>query len=104
LGNDDAVAIAHEEKMVASKHLLHVLQTDNEKLQQERDAAVSEAESLRQKIDQKMAMLLPVETLNTEFSYFELQQATQGFDEGLKIGEGGFGSVYKISSATQRLL
>ncbi|KAK8462793.1 hypothetical protein SEVIR_1G269100v4 [Setaria viridis] len=85
----------HEEKMVANKNLLHVLQTDNEKLQQERDAAVSEAESLRPKNDQKMSMLLPVETLNTEFSYFELQQATQGFDEGLKIGEGGFGSVYK---------
>ncbi|PUZ76958.1 hypothetical protein GQ55_1G331800 [Panicum hallii var. hallii] len=85
----------HEEKMAANKHLLGVLQTDNEKLQQERDAAVAEANGLRQKNDQKMAMPLPAETLNTEFSYFELEQATQGFDEGLKIGEGGFGSVYK---------
>ena len=84
-----------EEKMVANKHLLDVLQTDNEKLQQERDAAVAEADGLRQKNDQKISMPLPAETLNTEFSYFELEQATQGFEEGLKIGEGGFGSVYK---------
>jgi len=84
-----------EEKMAANKHLLDVLQTENEKLQQERDAAVAEADGLRQKNDQKISMPLPAETLNTEFSYFELEQATQGFEEGLKIGEGGFGSVYK---------
>ncbi|KAF8765442.1 hypothetical protein HU200_008587 [Digitaria exilis] len=85
----------HEEKMAANKHLLHVLQTDNEKLQQERDAAVAEADDLRQKDGQENAMPFPVETLSTEFSYSELEQATQGFDGGLKIGEGGFGSVYK---------
>lgn len=85
----------HEEKMAANKHLLHVLQTDNEKLQQERDAAVAEADGLRQKDDQRNSMPFPVETISTEFSYSELEQATQGFDEGLKIGEGGFGSVYK---------
>ncbi|CAL4967846.1 unnamed protein product [Urochloa decumbens] len=85
----------HEEETVANRHHLHVLQTDNEKLQQERDAAVAEADALRQKNDQKIPMPLPAETLTTEFSYFELEQATQGFNERLKIGEGGFGSVYK---------
>ncbi|CAN6238911.1 unnamed protein product [Urochloa humidicola] len=85
----------YEEKVAANKHLIQTLQTDNEKLQQERDAAASEAESLRQKNDQKIPMPLPAETLTTEFSFFELEQATQGFDERLKIGEGGFGSVYK---------
>jgi len=62
-----------EEKMAANKHLLDVLQTENEKLQQERDAAVAEADGLRQKNDQKISMPLPAETLNTEFSYFELE-------------------------------
>jgi len=85
----------YEEKMVANEYLTQMLQTDNEKLQQERDAAVTEAEGLRQKNDSKVSAPLPAETLNTEFSYFELEQATEGFDERLKIGEGGFGSVYK---------
>ncbi|CAO2046921.1 unnamed protein product [Urochloa humidicola] len=85
----------YEEKAAANECLIQMLQTDNEKLQQERDAASSEAESLRQKNEQKIPMPLPDEALTTEFSYFELEQATQGFDERLRIGEGGFGSVYK---------
>ncbi|XP_062222517.1 U-box domain-containing protein 33-like [Phragmites australis] len=85
----------HEEKMVANKYLLQVLQTDKEKLQQERDAAVTEAEGLRRKNDQRISMPLSALALSTEFSSYELEQATQGFNEALKIGEGGFGSVYK---------
>lgn len=30
-----------------------------------------------------------------EFSILELTEATSNFDEKLKIGEGGYGSVYK---------
>ncbi|TVU28820.1 hypothetical protein EJB05_20355 [Eragrostis curvula] len=85
----------HEEKMAANKYLVQMLQANNEKLQQERDAAVAEAEGLRQENDRKISMSLQAEALNTEFSSFELEQATQGFNETLKIGEGGFGSVYK---------
>jgi hypothetical protein len=35
--------------------------------------------------------------LNTVFSSQELEQATQNFSESLKIGGGGFGTVYKGS-------
>uniref|UniRef100_A0A0D9VJ79 RING-type E3 ubiquitin transferase n=1 Tax=Leersia perrieri TaxID=77586 RepID=A0A0D9VJ79_9ORYZ len=83
----------HEEKLAESKHLFQVLQADKDKLQQELDAAVSEAQNLRQKNKQRISM--PGEELNTEFSSFELEQATRSFAEELKIGEGGFGSVYK---------
>uniref|UniRef100_A0A0E0GAV4 RING-type E3 ubiquitin transferase n=1 Tax=Oryza nivara TaxID=4536 RepID=A0A0E0GAV4_ORYNI len=82
-----------EEKLAESKYLLQVLQADKEKLQQERDAAVSESQDLRLKNKQRISM--PGEDLNTEFSSYELEQATRGFDQELKIGEGGFGSVYK---------
>ena len=30
------------------------------------------------------------------YTYKELQLATENFSEGNKIGEGGFGSVYKV--------
>lgn len=84
----------HEEKMATNKYLLQVMQKENEKLQKERDAAVAEAEGLRQKNGHN-SVPLAAEALTTEFSSFELEEATQGFDQALKIGEGGFGSVYK---------
>ncbi|KQK00721.1 hypothetical protein BRADI_3g51397v3 [Brachypodium distachyon] len=86
---------SHEEKLATSKYLIEVLQADKVKLQQERDAAVTAAEELRQKNEQRISM--PTEALNTEFSAFELEQATRCFDEALKIGKGGFGCVYKGS-------
>ena len=32
----------------------------------------------------------------TIFSYKELCHATKGFDPDMKVGEGGFGAVYKV--------
>jgi chromosome segregation ATPase len=85
----------HQQKLATSKYLVEKLQADKEKLQQEKDAAVTTAEELRQKNEQRISM--PAEALNTEFSAIELEQATRHFNEGLKIGEGGFGCVYKGS-------
>jgi len=83
----------NEDKLATNKHQLEVLQADYDRLQHERDAAIREVAELREKNQQRV--LAPSEAPNTKFSLVELQQATQDFDQTLKIGEGGFGCVYK---------
>nr|XP_051221130.1 U-box domain-containing protein 33-like [Lolium perenne] len=84
-----------KQKLAASKHLVEELRGDKEKLQQERGAT---AEELRQtKKEQRVSVPAAEAVINTEFSASELEQATRSFDEALKIGEGGFGCVYRGS-------
>ncbi|KAJ3689814.1 hypothetical protein LUZ61_018978 [Rhynchospora tenuis] len=71
------------------------LQADYYNLQQERDNLVRETEELRTQRENMHSGSSA--SLNSEFSLGELQQATQNFSESLKIGQGGFGSVYKGS-------
>jgi hypothetical protein len=78
----------HEEKLRNSKRLLQDLQTKYDKLLDERDAAVTDLDDLRQKYKQRVFM-------TTEFSFVELHQATKGFDAGFKIGENEFACVYR---------
>ncbi|KAJ4803018.1 U-box domain-containing protein kinase family protein [Rhynchospora pubera] len=80
---------------VSTADCIDSLQSDCDKLSQERDNLAREAEALRK---QREDMLSSSSTgLNSKFSLQELEQATQSFSESLKIGEGGFGSVYKGS-------
>ena len=82
----------YEEKLEKSKHFIQELQAKYDKLQRERDTAVTEAE-FRQKSKHRASAA--AKALRIDFSLSELQQATKGFDTSLKIGEGEFGSVYK---------
>ncbi|KAG1355025.1 U-box domain-containing protein 33 [Cocos nucifera] len=93
IADSDCIAKDLEEKLSAARYLLHSLQAENEVLQRERDNAVKEAEDLRQRGEQLITG--NHEELNVEFSYSDLEQATQNFSDSLKIGEGGFGRVYK---------
>ncbi|WOL10105.1 U-box domain-containing protein 33-like isoform X1 [Canna indica] len=82
-----------EEKLSQTHNLVHSLQEKYDTLQKELEDAVKEAEEMRHYTEQTNAgSSLP---LNSEFSYLELEQATQNFSSSLKIGEGGFGKVYK---------
>ncbi|KAL6903842.1 hypothetical protein ACP4OV_004655 [Aristida adscensionis] len=86
--------VKHNEDKLATNQLhLEELQSDYDRILRERDAARREAAEVRAKNQQ--GVLAPSEAFNTKFSLIELQQATQGFDPTFKIGEGGFGSVYK---------
>ena len=82
----------YEEKLEKSKQFIQELQAKYDKLQRERDTAVTEAE-FRQKSKHRASAA--AKALRIDFSLSELQQATKGFDTSLKIGEGEFGSVYK---------
>ncbi|WOL08006.1 hypothetical protein Cni_G16757 [Canna indica] len=84
-----------EELQKAHAHFLLIsLQSEHAKLHRERDNAVKQAEELREKLEEMAASILGAECFS-EFSYSELEQATSNFDDSLKIGEGGYGSVYK---------
>ncbi|KAG6496124.1 hypothetical protein ZIOFF_043972 [Zingiber officinale] len=85
-------AIDYEKKLSEAHGLLRSLQSDYDALQQEHDKAVREVEELLQKRDQTACIL---GSFNSEFSALELKKATEDFSNDLKIGEGGFGSVYK---------
>ncbi|KAJ4773985.1 U-box domain-containing protein kinase family protein [Rhynchospora pubera] len=71
------------------------LKLENNKLKQEWDNAIKEAQELR---NQKEHTVVNSDvTLSSQFSSSELEQATQNFSDSLKIGVGGFGCVYKGS-------
>ncbi|KAF3321199.1 U-box domain-containing protein 33 [Carex littledalei] len=71
------------------KSRLDLLQEENKKLQEERNIAVKELEELRNGAGCGSYGAF------SEFSLLELQQATDKFSDSHKIGEGGFGCVYK---------
>ncbi|XP_062206176.1 U-box domain-containing protein 33-like [Phragmites australis] len=82
-----------EDMLAASRSLIESQQLGYEKLKHERDNALNDVDELRK--EKEKAISWPNLTWNTEFSFSELQQATQNFSDTMKVGEGGFGCVYK---------
>nr|CAD1844761.1 unnamed protein product [Ananas comosus var. bracteatus] len=85
ISSSDRAAKELEDTLTASRYLLNSLQADFDQVKRERDEAVREAHELRSRRDQ----------MSSEFSLLELNQATQDFSDSLKIGEGGYGAVYR---------
>ncbi|CAN6164990.1 unnamed protein product [Urochloa humidicola] len=69
------------------------LLSEHDHLLHERNHAVREVQELRQKRGQMLSVL--VTSMHCEFSSSELERATENFNSSLKIGEGGFGCVYR---------
>ncbi|WVZ57562.1 hypothetical protein U9M48_007933 [Paspalum notatum var. saurae] len=82
-----------EDVLTASKSLIHSQKLEYEKLTYERDKALKDADDLRK--EKEKIVSCPSLTWNAEFSLSELQLATQNFSDTMKIGEGGFGRVYR---------
>lgn len=79
--DNDHAGNALENDLAAYKCVLESVQKDYNQLQYE-DAAIRDPEIL---------------CVNSQFSLAELKQTTENFSESLKIGEGGYGRVYKGS-------
>ncbi|KAJ4750347.1 U-box domain-containing protein kinase family protein [Rhynchospora pubera] len=88
---DDAVKqeILYKQEIEIVQSRLYLLQEEHTKLQKERDNTVKEVEELRGSASRVSNVAF------SEFSLSELQQSTENFNNTHKIGEGGFGSVYK---------
>ncbi|KAG2720353.1 hypothetical protein I3760_02G032000 [Carya illinoinensis] len=81
-----------QEREISLNRKIEELQNERDHLHLELDNALKEAEGLRRK--QGEASSRRMRTFS-EFSRYEIEEATQNFDESLKIGQGGYGNVYK---------
>ncbi|XP_057510933.1 U-box domain-containing protein 33-like isoform X2 [Actinidia eriantha] len=83
-----------EQKMFSAVELMQKYKTERDELQVEHDNALIVVEELRKKYSEKSSnSLMP--QIFSEFSFSEIERATNNFDPALKIGEGGYGSIYK---------
>ncbi|KAJ1693745.1 hypothetical protein LUZ63_010443 [Rhynchospora breviuscula] len=80
------------DSLATVKANFETLLLENKHLQQEKDRAIVEYEKLHQTLTTSNDSL---GTLNFQFSFSELVQVTENFSDLRKIGEGGFGCVYK---------
>jgi chromosome segregation ATPase len=82
-----------EDVLAANKSLIHSQQSEYEQVKHERDNAIKDADELHQ--EKEKTVSCSSLTCNTEFSLSELKQATEDFSDTMKVGEGGFGCVFK---------
>lgn len=92
--NSDTQVQELEQKMFSAVDLLQKYRKERDELQVERDDALKLAEALReQHLDGSSFKSTSV--LFAEFYFHEIEEATRNFDPALKIGEGGYGSIYR---------
>ncbi|XVF73181.1 hypothetical protein PTKIN_Ptkin12aG0180400 [Pterospermum kingtungense] len=82
-----------EEKIISAVGLLQNYKKERDELEMERDNALKEAEELRKSRAETSGAHIP--QFFTEFFFSEIVEATRNFDLTLKVGEGGYGSIYK---------
>ncbi|KAI9089968.1 hypothetical protein K1719_028938 [Acacia pycnantha] len=82
-----------EEKIISAVGLLQSYKKERDELEMQRDNALREAEELRKKSAEAPGLRVPQFFL--ELSFTEIEEATNNFNPSLKIGEGGYGSIFK---------
>lgn len=92
--NSDTTVQELEQKMFSAVDLLQKYRKERDELQVERDDALSIAEALREQ-HSNGSSTTSASVLFAEFYFHEIEEATRRFDPALKIGEGGYGSIYR---------
>ncbi|KAG5231362.1 hypothetical protein OIU76_005798 [Salix suchowensis] len=82
-----------EQKITSAVGPLRNYKEEWDHLQKDRDNALKEAEELRRNRTEASSTHMP--QFFSEFSLSEIEEATHHFDPSLKIGEGGYGNIYK---------
>ncbi|XP_047155092.1 U-box domain-containing protein 33-like isoform X1 [Vigna umbellata] len=82
-----------EQKNISADELSQKYRDELDELQMQLDNALGEAEELKRKQGESSSMhgLQPF----SEFSFSEIKEATRNFNPSLKIGQGGYGSIFK---------
>ncbi|KAG6427152.1 hypothetical protein SASPL_111392 [Salvia splendens] len=94
IADSDNMVEQLEPKMYAAVELLQRYKKERDELQVERDSALKAAGDLRKRQAEE-ASSSSVSQFFSEFSFFEIEEATAHFSQTLKIGEGGYGSIYR---------
>ncbi|XP_042506593.1 U-box domain-containing protein 33-like isoform X2 [Macadamia integrifolia] len=94
IADSDQVVEELEDKICSAVQLLVNIRNERDELLRERDDAVREAEELR-KTREEEAATLRRPPFFPEFSFLDIERATCSFDPSMKIGEGGYGIVYR---------
>ncbi|KAJ8748864.1 hypothetical protein K2173_013295 [Erythroxylum novogranatense] len=82
-----------EQNMISAVELQESYKRERDELQMERDKALEEADDLKK--CRAEASGTHISQFYSEFSFSEIEEGTRKFDPSLKIGEGGYGSIYK---------
>ncbi|KAI3441787.1 E3 ubiquitin ligase (RING-type E3 ubiquitin transferase) (Serine/threonine-protein kinase) [Psidium guajava] len=93
IAETDQIVKELEQKIISAVELLQSYRQERNELQIERDNALREAEELRRRQGDTSSATFP--QYFSEFSFSEIEEATRNFHPSLKIGEGGYGSIYK---------
>ncbi|GFP91512.1 U-box domain-containing protein 33 [Phtheirospermum japonicum] len=96
IADSDKTAEDLEQKMFSAVELLKKYKQERDGLQVQRDNALRVAEEMREKQAEE-ASCSSVSQFFSDFTFFEIEEATSNFSEALKIGEGGYGSIYRGS-------
>ncbi|KAL2335977.1 hypothetical protein Fmac_010423 [Flemingia macrophylla] len=93
IASTDLMVKELEKKIASAKILLQNKKDELDDMKMQRDNALGEAEELRRK--QGEASSSHELQRFSEFSFAEIKEATSNFHPSLKIGEGGYGSIFK---------